>query len=353
MAANVSVIIPAYNAATTIVQTLDSVITQTSWHWEVIIIDDGSIDETATIVKRYSEKDIRIKMFSQPNQGLSAARNAGIDHANFEWLLFLDADDWISPYYVERVTNLIDDNPNLDAVHCGWVRIAPDGTQLKERYAPESPDLFPVLAKMCPFAVHACLVRKTLADKIGKFDVSVKNCQDWDFWQRVARAGARFGAVKEVLAYYRMQPNSLSSNANQFYTDAMRMLIQGHSPDPRVLCPHPNYINGQLKGELSRLKLYLTSWFAGLLIGKAKDAQHLLKFCENDYEPNLDALEIAENIFETALISNNQPLTYWQKLWPEIDKYISNFLSALELQSKSAGLARSTLTILEGMILQH
>src|SRR5258705_4659586 len=162
MATNISVIIPAYNVATTIVQTLESVLSQTSPNWEAIVINDGSVDETAALVSRYSEKDNRIRIFSQSNRGLSAARNTGIEHANFEWLLFLDADDWISPYYVERTTNLINGNSNLDAVHCGWVRIARDGTRLKERYPPEFSDLFPVLAKMCPFAVHSCVVRKTI-----------------------------------------------------------------------------------------------------------------------------------------------------------------------------------------------
>src|SRR5687767_10687648 len=125
MVTNISVIIPAYNAAITIVQTLESLLAQTSPHWEAIVIDDGSVDETIAIVTGYAEKDKRIRIFSQPNQRVSAARNRGIDHANFEWLLFLDSDDWLSPYYVERATSLIANDPNLDAVHCGWVRVAP------------------------------------------------------------------------------------------------------------------------------------------------------------------------------------------------------------------------------------
>ncbi|MEO6219166.1 MAG: glycosyltransferase [Ginsengibacter sp.] len=353
MATNISIIIPAYNAAATIVETLESVLAQTNSNWEAIVIDDGSVDETIAVVDGYCAKEKRITRLSQLNQGVSAARNTGIDHANFEWLLFLDADDWISPYYVERTINLIDSDPGLDAVHCGWVRIAPDGTQLKERYAPEFSDLFPVLATTCPFAVHACSIRKTIANKAGRFDPAVKNCQDWDFWQRVARTGAKFGAVREVLALYRMQANSLSSDRNQFYADAMRMLIQGHSPDPRVLVPDPKYKDGQSRENLSSLKLYLTSWFAGLLIGKEKNAKHLLKYCEFDHDPSLDAFIIAGNIFETVLISNNQPFTAWQELWPKIDRYISDFLKALELQSRSEGLERSTLNFLEGMILQN
>src|SRR5437868_5626981 len=135
MAINISVIIPAYNAAATIIQTLESVLSQTSPRWEIIIIDDGSTDDTVAIAHNYIKKDKRIRFFSQKNQGVSVARNTGIGHANFEWLLFLDADDWISPYYVEKTTNLITPHPDFDAVHCGWVRIAPDGSWLKEMYA--------------------------------------------------------------------------------------------------------------------------------------------------------------------------------------------------------------------------
>jgi glycosyltransferase involved in cell wall biosynthesis/peptidoglycan/xylan/chitin deacetylase (PgdA/CDA1 family) len=353
MAASISIIIPAYNAANTIIETLESVLTQTSPNWEVIIVDDGSVDETMTIANRFIEKDGRIRALTQSNQGVSVARNTGISHANFEWLLFLDADDWISPYYIERAVNLIASDPDVDAVHCGWVRIAPDGSRLKEMYAPHFSDMFPVLAKTSPFAVHACIVKKSVAEMVGMFDASVKNCQDWDFWQRVARTGAKFGAIKEVLALYRMQPNSLSSDRIQFYTDALRMLMLGHSADPRVRNPHPDYLNGQPRKELPGLKLYLTSWFAGLLIGKEKDARLLLKFCEDDNEPNLDALTIAENIFETALVTNSLPLAAWYKLWPKIEKCIVEFLVELELQSKSVGLTKSTLIFLESMILQH
>lgn len=353
MAIYISVIIPAFNAATTIAQTMDSLLAQTVPYWEAVVINDGSVDETVNVMNGYAEKDTRIRIHSQSNQGLSAARNTGIDQANWEWLLFLDADDWISPNYIERTTCLIADDSNLDAVHCGWVRVTPDGTHLMERYAPSSADLFPTLAKMCPFAVHSCLVRKTIAIKAGSFDPLVKNCQDWDFWQRVARTGAKFGGVKEILAFYRMQPNSLSSDEDQFYTNAMKMLIQGHSYDPRVLQPHPNYKNGQSVEELPGLKLYLTSWFAGLFLGKEKDAVHLLQSCIGDHEQNLDPRIIGENIFETVLISNNQSQKAWVSLWPKIEKYLNDFLVALEVQSTSDGLARSTQIILQGMILEH
>lgn len=91
----VSVVIPAHNAAATIAETLQSLQSQSFTGWEAIVVDDGSRDTTSEIVSRFAQEDSRIRIVSQPNQGVSAARNTGIEHAGADWLLFLDADDWI------------------------------------------------------------------------------------------------------------------------------------------------------------------------------------------------------------------------------------------------------------------
>ena len=92
---NVSVIIPAYNAVETIADTLESLIAQTYPHWEAIVVNDGSSDATDEITREFVERDARIRMITQPNGGEGAARNTGIAQAQYDWLLFLDADDWI------------------------------------------------------------------------------------------------------------------------------------------------------------------------------------------------------------------------------------------------------------------
>src|ERR687891_679287 len=99
---NVSVIIPAYDAAETIAETLESVLAQTSRNWEAVVVDDGSHDDTARIVENFTRREKRIRLIRQPNGGEAAARNSGIAAAKHDWLLFLDADDWIAPGYLER-----------------------------------------------------------------------------------------------------------------------------------------------------------------------------------------------------------------------------------------------------------
>ena len=95
--ANVSVVIPAHNAEETIAKTLQSLLAQTLLNWEAIVVDDGSVDRTVEVIKAVASQDSRIRVVSQSNMGVSAARNTGIHLAQSDWLLFLDADDWIAP----------------------------------------------------------------------------------------------------------------------------------------------------------------------------------------------------------------------------------------------------------------
>lgn len=350
---NVSIVIPAYNAAETIAETLASVQAQTMPNWEAIVVDDGSNDETEEIANQFAAKDSRIRTVSQPNQGVSAARNRGISLANFDWLSFLDADDWLSPQYLERMTEAIASDSSLDAVHCGMRRVDPDGNTFFDKYVPDLTDLFPVFARRCSLLIHACVFRKALADSVGGFDISLSTSEDWDFWQRIARTGARFGAVKEILGFYRMRPNSLSREGNRTFANAMRVLTQGHSPDPRVPNPHPSHAEGEPREALAKLRLEKSSWHAGLVIGSGKDAQHLLKLLVNDRAPNVWPPIIAHRMFKSVLLPTCQLPAAWEKLWPSVESRIKDFFMALEEQSQTTGLARRTGTILERMVLQH
>lgn len=350
---NVSIVIPAYNAAETITETLASVQAQTLPNWEAIVVDDGSSDETVALANQFAAKDSRIRIISQPNQGVSAARNTGIGLTNFDWLLFLDADDWLSPQHLERMTTVLAADSSLDAVHCGMRQVDPDGNTFLDKYVPELTNLFPVFARRCPLLMHACVFRKALADSVGGFDISLSTSEDWDFWQRITRTGARFGAVKEILAFYRMRPNSLSRDGNSTFANATRVLAQGYSPDPRVPNPHPSHAEGEPKEALARLRLEKSSWHAGLLIGSGKDARHLLKLLVNDRAPNLWPSIIAHRIFRSVLVSTCQLPAAWEKLWPSVESPIKDFLVALEAQSLAVGLARRASTILERMVLQH
>jgi peptidoglycan/xylan/chitin deacetylase (PgdA/CDA1 family) len=348
----VSVIIPAYNAEKTLRDTLKSLQVQTHPKWEAIVIDDGSSDATAVIASRFAQQDRRIRFVSQQNSGPCVARNVGIRMAQFDWLLFLDSDDWIAPTHLQRLTETLLADPRLDGVHCGCVYVAPDGTLSNEMYGDDSPDLFPTAARHCVFHICSCVVRKALVEEVGGWDSSICSCEDWDLWQRIARAGARFGAVKEVLAYYRMQPNSLSRHGNQFFVDAMRVLAQGHSSDRRVPNPDPRYREGQPPTALPLERLYMASWVGGLILGKGEDARPLLKLIKDVPVPDLSPYGVAECLFESVPLSTCQLPSAWPRLWLSVERCMKDFLVALEALSKVPGLAKSTGTILERKILE-
>ncbi|MBD2069390.1 glycosyltransferase [Leptolyngbya sp. FACHB-671] len=344
---NVSIVIAAHNAAGTIAETLNSLLCQTYLDWEAIIVDDGSSDETAAIAAQFTAKDARIQVVSQPQGGVSSARNRGVSLAQSNWLLFLDADDWLLPPCLELLTNVLKLNAEVDAVYCGWARVAPDGRYIDQYCCPCSDNLFEVFAKYCAFAIHTCIFRHSLFESVGGFNPSLKTCEDWDLWQRIARTGASFAAVYKVLALYRMRPDSASMSSFQVFTDGLQVITQGHSTDPRISNPDPNYQNGLPTDQLSSTKYYFACWIAGLMIGSGSDARSLLEVLKDEPAPELDPQNIVQNLFLASLLPTCQTPSEWNKLWATIQAQVNNFLLALEEQTQISGLHHDVYTALE------
>jgi glycosyltransferase involved in cell wall biosynthesis len=355
----ISVIIPAYNAAETLAATIDALLAQTYPHWEAIVIDDGSIDATAVIVTDFAAHDQRIRLIQQANAGVITARNVGIAAAQHDWLLFNDADDWIAPTHFAKMVAVLEQDPTVDGVHCGWSRIAADGTIVSTKFAPPKSDMFPDLAYYCTFHVNTCMIRKALVAAIGGFDPRVVHCEDWDLWQRIARQGARFASVPEVLAFYRMQPNSRSTNIPAFCQAGLLRLAYGHGLDPRVPQPLAAYAMGMPAGALAMRQTYFTIWCAGLLIGRGETATALLELIHHGNWPHptdpifLEAHWIVENLFETIPIPQGADASQWHQLWPQYLPLIQAFLQALEQHTQIQGLHDLALQQLAQKVLQH
>ncbi|MBD2578570.1 glycosyltransferase [Oscillatoria sp. FACHB-1406] len=349
----VSVIIPAHNAAATLAETLESLLAQTYPHWEAIVVDDGSKDDTAAIAAQFAARDGRIRTKRQLQAGVCNARNTGILLAQYDWLLFLDSDDWLAPEQLEKMTQKLRENPDLDGIHCGWARVTPDGQEIGESYWHQADNLFPALAQTCAFTIHACVIRRSLVETVGGFDPSFRTCEDWDMWQRLARVGARFDRLPEVLVYYRMRPDSASIDAFQMFADALRVIERGHSSDPRISNPLPAHANGQPLEELARAKLQWLCWSAGLLVGSGTDPLPLLELVRQDSDPSLDPYHVAYTIFKAAILPTCQTFDAWERLAAEWMPSILDFLNALEVQSRTLGLARRSANILEQLILQR
>lgn len=347
----VSIIIPVFNSAYLIEQTILSVLKQEYKHWEMIVVDDGSSDNIADVMQQYSAQDDRIKFFRQQNAGASAARNAAIKNANNGWLLFLDADDWIREDYFEKMVAFLENDPSIDVVHCGWTRVSKDGSITKENFGGDESDMFPKLAHYCPFAIHSCIVRKKIVEEIGGFDTSFKTCGDWDVWQRVARTGAKFGMVKETMAFYRTTSNSLSSDGTQFCINGLQAISNAHSFDSRVPVSKPEYVNGLKADDLAERKYYFVAWSAGLLIGSSKPALHLLEHLKGLPALNLNADVLFQTIIDSVIIPAEKERADWISHWRLIETNLINFLTALEKQSGAIGITETTTSLIERYVI--
>lgn len=181
--AKVSVIIPTYNRARFLKEAIDSVLAQTYQDYELIIVDDGSQDETAQIVKPYQDK---LKYIFVPHQGVSKARNIGIQEAKGEFIAFLDSDDLWLPKKIETQVAFFTFHP--DALICQteeiWIR---NGIRVnpKKYHLKPSGMMFAQSLRRCLISPSAVMMCKTLFDDIGLFDESMPACEDYDLWLRV------------------------------------------------------------------------------------------------------------------------------------------------------------------------
>jgi glycosyltransferase involved in cell wall biosynthesis len=355
---SVSIVIPAYNAADTLAETLESFLAQTYPHWEAIVVDDGSTDETAAIAEKFAAQDSRVLVIHQPNGHVSAARNVGIQAAKFDWLLFNDGDDWLAPTCLEKLTAVLVTDPALDVVHCGWTRVTQSGKNVTPKYAPDLADMFLELGYYCAFQINACIIRKIAVEAVGGFDAAFIPCEDWDLLQRIARVGARFASVREVLSFYRMQPNSLSSQVEQLYRSGLRVLKTTHGIDPRINHLHPDHELGLPTETLTTHQFYFATWCAGVLLGQGKDARSLLDVIETPVieTPSPVLLEpkwIAECLFESIPIPTSQDFSQWDTLWEQFSSQILQFLQVLSERTQIKRLADRALYHLEQKILDH
>lgn len=230
----VSVVIPTFNRAQIIAESLQSVINQTYKDIEAIVVDDGSTDNTREVVGSF--KDPRISYKYQENRGVSAARNAGIKVSSGEYIAFLDSDDiWLSPN-LELKVKLLDSRPDI-AIACSdaYMFDARVGVTLGRRWhdkpfhywvnpqrAAKNP-LKELLYRGCFITPQAAVVRRRAFEEVGYFDESLRTHEDWDMFVRIVR---RFpiGTIDIPLVRIRIHDVSLSDNWDRMYLGAVAVL---------------------------------------------------------------------------------------------------------------------------------
>jgi glycosyltransferase involved in cell wall biosynthesis len=239
-ATTVAIVTPAYNAARFLSETVASIQAQTYTAWELIIVDDGSSDNTAQLATDLACKDPRIQVHRQPRAGVSSARNFGMSLAKSPYVAFLDADDVWTPRALELLITTLESNPQFPAVYglSGYVDDAGQALsggkletwirgrlRIEGRYRREvpvdEPTTFDMLAVRNYIAIGAIVVRREVVEKLGGFHAELSGMEDWHLWLRLSRV-APIGFVNEMVLNYRRHDRNVTLNAKKMTEQQFR-----------------------------------------------------------------------------------------------------------------------------------
>ncbi len=221
----VSVIIPTFNRAHLLGATLESVRAQTFADYEIILVDDGSTDDTSAQFKN-SRDPIRYLQTTHAGQGV--ARNFGMASARGEYIAFLDSDDLWHARFLEKMTAALEANQSVGLVYCDYATFDSSGIIAPAYLPPEHKlrgNIFPTLLESNFISTGALLIRRECFERVGGFDASLPLVEDWDLWLRLARLyGAQY--VDEPLAQIRIDLSHTSRNPEMIYRLNLRVLAK-------------------------------------------------------------------------------------------------------------------------------
>ena len=216
-----TVVMPAHNTGPLVAHAIRSVLRQTCEDFELIVVDDGSTDETAANARAFTA-DPRIRLIEQANRGPSAARNAGIALAHGEYISMLDSDDMWLPRYLEVMAAALNSDPTAGLAYTdAWVLNEQTGrirrtTMMHYQRPPADPpadtERFLHLLLDRNFVYTSVTVRRSVLDAVGGFNERLWTGEDWELWLRIVAAGYRAVRPADVLAIHRLRPGSLSAD---------------------------------------------------------------------------------------------------------------------------------------------
>ena len=220
--AKFSVIVPAYNADTTLSQTLDAILAQRHVEWECVVVDDGSTDTTLAMARDYARRDPRIRVVSQENQGTAGAYNTGVATSAGEWIVMCSADDLLLPAHMTEMSAAIEDAPGPDIWSSNGYFLRGDGSTIV--YGPEfirgGMDLLQLIGD-CFFGVGATY-RREVFDRIGGYRTGIY-AEDYDFWLRALARGATHGYLDTPLSVHRLGETQKSADKERLLRSGIRI----------------------------------------------------------------------------------------------------------------------------------
>lgn len=237
----VSIIIPCYNGSRFLAEAIDAALAQTYPDKEIIVVDDGSTDDSPVIMAGYGD---RIRVVRQANAGLPAARNAGISVATGDAFAFLDADDWWTPDFLAQMVQAIE-RSGAGIAYCGWQNVGLPGPMGRPYVPPDYeplPEKIEKLIEGVGWPVHAALIRRDVLFSAGLFNPNLKSCEDFALWIRAATSNPLV-LVPAVMAFYRFHGDQMTRNRS-------RIALSHYSVQQTFLDENPRY-----RGQFSKKKI--------------------------------------------------------------------------------------------------
>lgn len=266
----VSVVIPNYNYARYLRQAIDSALAQTYPRVEVIVVDDGSRDDSVSVVEGYQQ---RARLLRQQNCGVANARNRGAQASGGEYLAFLDADDYWLPEKLERQMALFEQDPELGLAHCGVEEFSDQQGALRQRREGMEGWVAHDLALFERAVIlgggSGLLVPRALFEEVGGFDERLSTSADWELFYRLA-ARRRVGFTPEVLVKYRMHNSNMHANIGVMERDMLFAFGKIFAPQ-----------TGKQGSELAHLRRRCYSNLHMTLAGSYFQAGQYLKFARH------------------------------------------------------------------------
>lgn len=221
-----SIVVPAYDAASTLAETLDAILAQTFDDWECVVVDDGSTDDTLRIASAYAGSHSRIRVVHQDNQGTAGAYNAGVLSATGDFVAICSADDILLPEHLSRMSAFIDAEDGYDIYSSnGYFWWPGDSRELC--YGPGQGETIHSLGlgdviRHCFYSVGA-IYRRDLFAAVGGYRLGVYG-EDYDFWLRSMASGARHRYLPEPLSLHRVGPNQKSAHLETVCRSDIRLV---------------------------------------------------------------------------------------------------------------------------------
>jgi glycosyltransferase involved in cell wall biosynthesis len=208
----VSVILPVYNGVKTVRRAVESILFQTYPNFELIVINDGSKDETTSILTSFHDE--RIRVLHQENRGLVLSLNRGIKEANGQYIARMDADDFAMPDRLKKQVEFMENNPAVGVLGTAAKIVYSDGTQRVRHRPLDTSSIRKNIVKICPFCHSSVMIRRKVFNEVGTYDASKDGSkkllvEDYDLWVRVLAAGYDLANLPDVLMTYYREPDSI------------------------------------------------------------------------------------------------------------------------------------------------